>query len=67
MLFGVEAVTLMSGGQETFVFFDNIDITVNQTPLPAALPLFGAVSVRWVCSAGEGSERQLYSQPDQNA
>jgi hypothetical protein len=42
ILFGVEALASLSGGQTIAVTFDNIDITVSQTPLPAALPLFAS-------------------------
>ncbi|HEY6024802.1 MAG TPA: hypothetical protein VIV34_11590 [Pseudolabrys sp.] len=40
MLFGVMALTNEKGGQVTESFYDDINISVNQTPLPAALPLF---------------------------
>jgi hypothetical protein len=40
MLFGVMALVQTQNGQSFGAFFDNINITVNQTPLPGALPLF---------------------------
>lgn len=42
MLFGVLALT-QNGPNQTFVAtFDNISVTLDQTPLPAALPLFAS-------------------------
>jgi hypothetical protein len=40
MLFGVMALTQTQDGQTFDAIFDNITVTVNQSPLPAALPLF---------------------------
>ena len=42
IIFGVEASLASTDSSITAInaFFDNIDVTVNPTPLPAALPLF---------------------------
>jgi hypothetical protein len=42
ILFGIEASITNTNSliTATNAYFDNIDVTVNQTPLPAALPLF---------------------------
>ena len=42
MLFGVMALTQTGPGQTFDAIFDNINITVNETPLPAAFPLFAS-------------------------
>ena len=42
ILFGIEASLTSTNSSITAInaYFDNIDVTVNPTPLPAALPLF---------------------------
>jgi hypothetical protein len=42
MLFGILALTQTQDGQTFDAIFDNLSVTVNQTPLPAALPLFAS-------------------------
>ena len=42
MEFGILALAAVSSGQEIHASYDNLSITVNQTPLPAALPLFAS-------------------------
>jgi hypothetical protein len=40
ILFGIGVSSTTAGGQIITADYDNLDITINQTPLPAALPLF---------------------------
>jgi hypothetical protein len=39
---GLMALTNEKGGQVTEAFFDDVSITVGQTPLPAPLPLLAS-------------------------
>jgi hypothetical protein len=40
IFFGVEFIAFNNKGETANVFYDSLNITVAQTPLPAALPLF---------------------------
>jgi hypothetical protein len=57
MLFGVMALTQTGPGQTFDAIFDNINITVNETPLPAAFPLFASGLGALGCLAGGESEK----------
>jgi PEP-CTERM motif len=58
MFFGVLVFGMLNGSDGLTATYDNTNITVNQTPLPAALPLFasglGALGLLGWCRKRKG-------------